>query len=413
MGLKNSKVISKQGKTVKEFIDAKIEFLRNQNNFGLDSYFKLWNKNRKGTLINSNGDFILKPEYDYISFFNNKGQIIAFKNEDIFIFNNKGQQLNKVPLKYKTQLYPIATTRFPLLKDANTKKLKVIDNQIICSLDGINYGVYSLKENKVIIPFKYDMINSELLIKEKDTIAYKVFKKGLSSLVDYHSQNEMLPYVFEEITTVLNTNGKTFIEGNRKTKKGSIINLWVNYLDLETKKLVFPKELNLYKATPINQKFWIVTINNSVFKNGFQKTIKSMSIYNIQDSRFIEKPVLDKYSSIDKLSSNLVLFNTKFNGSWIYDLVKKEKVALYTRKPSINKFKLKKANLERNFFIIRENGKNTLYDEEFNIVFKDLSYNTSFIEADRFIIKERIDNKYVKTAYDINGNIIGEKYKYK
>ena len=169
IGLKNIKIITLKGDVIKEaeFANMKIQFLKYNQNYSVASYFKLWNSNRIGGLIDCNGDYIIKPIYDYISFFNIDGKIITFLKNEMYIFNNKGIQLNKTPLKYKIELHSQSTTRFPLLKNGNTSSLQVIDENVICSKDGINYGVFNLKDDKALVPFQYEKIATKLLIKDK------------------------------------------------------------------------------------------------------------------------------------------------------------------------------------------------------------------------------------------------------
>ncbi|QXP61757.1 WG repeat-containing protein [Olleya sp. HaHaR_3_96] len=409
IGLKNIKIITLKGDVIKEaeFANMKIQFLKYNQNYSVASYFKLWNSDRIGGLIDCNGDYIIKPIYDYISFFNNDGKIITFLKNEMYIFNNKGIQLNKTPLKYKIELHSQSTTRFPLLKNGNTSSLQVIDENVICSKDGINYGVFNLKDDKALVPFQYEKIATKLLIKDKDTLGYKVYKNKLSALVDYKTNNEVSPFIFEEITDLIQFKNKLFLEGHTLKNKEEI---WTNYLNLETKELIFPSELELYNATPINSDFWIVKTFGAL-PSGVSS--QAYSVYNVKETQYIEPPELGKYSSIDRLSSNLLLFNKKNSESWIYDLNKKETVKSFSQKPRFSKFKLSKDGVVKNFIVITADRKNTLYDEEFNVIFKDLYYSSSYIEKDRYIIKERIDKKYVRTAYGIDGKVIGEKYKYK
>ncbi|QOD61890.1 WG repeat-containing protein [Polaribacter haliotis] len=409
IGLKNFKIITLKGDVIKEneFKNMTIQFLKYNPNYSVGSYFKLWNSNRKGGIINCNGDLIIEPKYDYLTFFNNKGKIIAFLNNEMYVFNNNGIQLNKTSLKYKIELQSQSTTTFPLVKSANTKNLQVFDDTVICTKDGTNYGVFNLKDNKEKISFIYEKIDTKLFIKNKDTIGYKVFKNNLSTLIDYKSNKEIAPFVFEDITDLITFKNQKFLEGNYlKNKK----HIWSNYLNLETKELIFPNDLELYKASPINSSFWIVKVLG-VLPNGYSS--HAYSVYNVKEAKFIEAPELEKYSSIDRLSSNLVLFNKKNSGSWIYDLNKKQKIKSYLKKPRFTKFELTKNDLVKNFIVITNERKKTLYDEEFQIIFKDLKYSSSYVKKDRYIIKERIEGKYVRTAYGIDGKIIGEKYKYK
>jgi len=417
IGLKNIKLITLKGdvKKVSNFSDKEIEFLPFYGDrLVRDSYFKVWSKNRIGGVVNSNGNYIINPVYEYISGFNENGYIVAIKENEMFVFDTNGSQINKTPLNYNISLYSPSTTRFPLLKDANNS-LRVIDNKVICSsIDGLKYGVFDLNENKFIIPINYDKISSDLFIKNNDTIAYKVYKRNLSTLINYNTHKEQYPYVFEEITDIIEFKGEKFVEGIFKKKLNkkpfSIFTNYTNYINVNTQKLVFPKDLKLYEAKPIDLKYWIVKI---LGVNKKQISTDGYGIYDVENSSFLEKPILDKYSSIIRLSDKLVLFNKKNAESWLFDLNKKEKIRIFDGQPLFRQFSLSNGQITKSFISITQNRKNTLYDEDFNEVFSDLEYSASYIEEDRYIIKERINGKYVKTAYDIDGKIIGKKYEYK
>lgn len=336
-GLKNIKVINLKGDIIKEaeFTNMKIEFLKYNSNYSSASYFKLWNSNRIGGLIDCNGDFIISPKYDYISFFNKKGEILTFLKNEMFVFNNKGVQLNKTPLKYKTEFHSQSTTKYPLLKDANTSNLQVINKNIICSKDGINYGVFNIKDNKVIIPFEYDKIDTNLFVKNKDTLGYKVYKNKLCALTDYKTNKLITPFLFEEITDLIQFKDQFFLKGNHSKDNGEI---WSNYMNLETEKLIFPSDLKLHKANPVSSNYWIVEIIGTLPSGVISE---AYSVFNLKESKFIETPMLEKYTSIDRLSSNLILFNKKNSESWIYDLNKEETIKSFTQKPNLSKFKTK------------------------------------------------------------------------
>ena len=402
MGLNNIKIVNLEGKVIMEpeLANYRILLPFGRNDVKYSNLFCLWGGNNKVGIINTNGKIILEPTYDHINGFNAKGQAIAFNGDVLQVIDSEGRQILKENYKYKVNY----DSFFSIPTPGKINYFNVINNNLVCSKDGVNYGVINVLTNKTVIPFEYSAIDPELFIKDTDTIGYPVFKNKLVTIRDIKTNKELSPFVFEEITDVIKINNGSYLEGKNDNVVDNTRESLFNYFDLKNQKLVFPKGLKMSKAIPINNTFWIVNYYGDFL------------VYNVVKNEAIKTN--DEIISISKLTDKAVLYENKSHASWVYDLEKNKKIMEFPKKPSVYSFSLKKDGRIKDFFTLTSSKEgnwmdfSTLYDNELNVIFSDLNYAASYVEEDKYIISEDINGKRVMTAYDFDGKIIGEKYKF-
>ena len=422
-GLKDVKVVDFGGKEVDKgkFQDYQIQFIFGKDHNKFSNLFRIKDEDGKIGVINGCGDIILAPKFVHINGFNDKGQAIAFLNDTIQVIDSNGNIILTENYFFKTNYEELFTIPTP----GKINYFEVIDNLLICSKDGIKYGVIDVKTNIIHIPFIYDKIDTEIFISGKDTLGYRVYKGELSTLVDYKTGEEIAPFLFNEVVDLLSFNDKKYILGfdtlyaynaKRKTK---IREDWYNYYNLKENKFVFSKNIHIHKASPINVSHWEVESWNYHLPNEERSSSTSHFIYCISNNSIVSKIVMGKdgwnlWRPIKKLTKNLVLISEKSGETILFDISKKTILMEFSGQPTSNCFVLKNNEKEAEFFTISTKyGYHSLYNENFEPIFKDVKSFSFYPQGDRLIVGEYNGKKQGTTAIDINGNFIGKRYKYK
>src|SRR6478609_8261230 len=180
MGLNTIKIVNLEGKVIMEpeLANYRILLPFGRNDVKYSNLFCLCGANNKVGIINTNGKIILEPTYDHINGFNAKGQAIAFNGDVLQVIDSEGRQILKENYKYKVNY----DSFFSIPTPGKINYFNVINNNLVCSKDGVNYGVINVLTNKTVIPFEYSAIDPELFIKDTDTIGYPVFKNKLVTI---------------------------------------------------------------------------------------------------------------------------------------------------------------------------------------------------------------------------------------
>lgn len=433
------------GYTIYEFEDVKIHDLKNpdigteinfkfadrsrQQLFGI---YKIFDVNNKVGLINSCGQVFVPTKYNRISNFNKIGQAVAYTDTDYTVLDTLGNSILKKPFKHAQNIS----------KYSNEFYDDVEDNRIKGSNDGKLFGIYDFKLNKELIPYVYDEISMISKTDYKafvdvldDKIGYLAVKNKILSIIDYSNFKEILPLSLgaNGFNAVKKINGNYFIDFYKTIKTVKKINATLS----EDKSLVFH---NVYYNGKVlfNSELEIEKID--IFRNRFitlQLHNKGSMIYDTEKSKFIATFPNDLIKiggisssfSISKNKQNLVTdFENYFQVNYlnenktitnsIFDINGQEK----TKRLNGNGFfkiqvdKLQDlffymVGFENNFYLFNNDGKPIL--ENFKILDNDKEF-AYFVKDNILILNERIENSFVygKTAFDINGKMIGERYRF-
>lgn len=403
LNYENIRVVDINGKIIKEkeLSSYRLEITMGDKNENFPHTHCIIDASNKVGLITTTGEIILPPTYDHINDFNSKGQAVAFSGTDLQVIDTNGKPL--LTEKYKSN--SDMNIYWGYLPD-NKYRFSVINDNVICGIDEKHYGIVNVLTNKTVVPFEYEKIGDKLFIDEKDTIGYFVSKNNRATILDFKTKKEIAPFPFEKIQTAFIYNNSIYIDGqnNSQTTRER------NYYDVKNKKMVFDSKISLEKAVPYDQIFW------KYEKDGISY------LYNTVKNEVVKIP--EEATNIRRLTDNLALYSIRVNGktsSWIFDLTQNKFLHKYASQVDSYSFTLKKGITSREYFFITEkkipndsrSESTTMYDRNLKTYFTDLHLSTSYYENDRIVIKEEVNGQYPNTAYDIDGNVIGNIREYK
>lgn len=429
------------GFTIFEYEDVKIYDLKNpeigteinfkfadrsgQQLFGI---YKIFDANNKVGLLNSCGQVLVPTKYNRISNFNKIGQALAYTDTDYTVLDTLGNSILKQPFihgqkisKYSLEFYD-----------------DIADNRIQASKDGKLFGVYDFKLNKELIPYVYDEIanlsNSDFKVIAgilDDKLGYYAVKNKIISIIDYSNFKEILPQSLgaNGFQSLKKINGNYFIDFY-KTKNISGAASQNNSMDFHNiyfnGKVLFDSKLEIEKIEILRNRFITLQLHN-----------KSSMIYDLEKFKFIATfpndliKISDVYPSSfsSKNKQNLV---TNFENHFLVSYSNENK-AVSNSIFDINgqaKTKPLKGNsyfmiqvdklqdsffylvaFESNFYLFNNKAEPIL--ENFKILDNENEF-AYFVKDNILILNEKIEDSFVygKTAFDINGKMIGERYRY-
>lgn len=366
---------------------------------------KSYNNNLVG-IMNNCGEVILKPTYDHINAFNEQGLAVCFKSNNIQVIDKHGKPVLKEMLPYDVDYNSFWTIPTP----GEINKLAVIGQSLIVS-NGTNYGLYNVMNNENLTEFEYSKIKIKP-INFNSNKYFKAKKNGKYTLIEVETGEILIPPVFHEIKSISNYNGKNYVEG--KTNNGENYNIY----DIEKKEFIFPRNMEFSEARTITgeKDKWIIIDKKNTWSTGLYDTkSKTFLIEFDQNISNISTSSLNNTVQINYKNSNNDV-------SKLFDFKKSELMSLKVgKKYSPKKIKLKSENKEVTFlnYQFQPDSKSTvsmyniIYDHNWNIIVENVRVRGLKTKGDLFYFYEIVDGVKKYTAYNILGELVGEKRNFK
>jgi hypothetical protein len=406
---------------IKNYTNLNYNLLPNASSDKINVYRILDGNNNVG-LINSCGEVLIKPTYKRINNFNNDGLAVALSANELLVIDTLGNQILKRTFKHGIKSFPVRIS----MKSSSIWS-DIIDNRIIASTDGKLFGVYDLKIDKILIPFSYDAIYnytdySRSLLTDN---FYVLVKNNKKSLLVYKTLKEILPLSenADSITDIFEFENKYLVFYSKQIKP-SLYNCNVFY----DGKNLFDDNLSIKDVKRWDSQFILLHLNNgesmiynlktnkfiSVFKNDF------VDLENISETNpyAISKNMKNQYKSFTKHLQVKVPCGENCFKSLLVDDNGKVK----TKPGSNSSYTIIQIDKEKDlfFYLVFNKQSYSLYNNDGKLILenfkigdneKDFAY---FVKNNVFILNEDMENGlvYGKTAFDIDGNMIGERYKY-
>ena len=418
-------------------IKTNFNFANGSSNQPFEVYNFFDNADKVG-IMNSCGEIIVPAQYSSIGNFNKSGQALAYTDTDFTVFDTLGKLLLKQPFKH---------ARGKVFKyDYN---VYVKDNRVKSSLDGKQFGIYDFKENKQLIPNNYDKIYSldkmYYRVKgEMNDVAYLAEKNDVVEVIDYSNLKNILPLSVgaNDLSSLLEFRDKYLVIFS-KTKKiirqlGPSVSkdesMYFKNIYYEGKVLFDPKleikEIEIYKNRFFTLQLYnggskIYDFEKSKFIADFPNDLITVSDYktfshviNNKEYTYNGKDGFFNVSIPCKGPNCQTSSSTKgaicdYNGKLRTDFL--QDVSYTVIKPSIAQDKFLFLTYSRpdgfmmNYDLYDNEGKLKL--EHFDIV--DTQKEHSLIVKDNILVlNEKIEKTavYGKTAFDVDGKMIGERY---
>ncbi len=366
-----------------------------------NGYFRVFDKNNKMGLIDIYGNVLIKPQFDEIGAFNKEGLAVATIGNKLNVINLQGKTQLKEPYKY------IFDNKKYNWK--NGREFPVVHNgKLIISKDNKKFGLLDIKTNKIVSPIKYDEIK-EIYIGDYKKLGLLAKINNQVTILDKDNGKELVKPVFQYFLNYLHKN-KKYLTGVTPDNK-------MNAIDLDTKEFVFPDEMakKLTKIMILTSDIFAVELKNNNSK-------KMWGVYDIAKKNYIIKPTIQNVQYGNYVNTPyFVVFKSFKNKYRLYSL---KTGKLINNDPNTD-YKILKMGPKKKIFLLvwsqpdRHNSKTfcSLYSSDGKTVFSkaEMNYTHLTIKKDFFYIEEH-KNCYpcikLFTAYDFNGNLIGEKYKY-
>lgn len=402
-GRKNIKIASLIGKKIEYWTPSHSVISTSKlGSTSNDNYNeRLVSKDGKMGLIHPCKKIILEPKYDQIGEFNNEGLAIALLNDKIDVINLDGKSV----LKESENLY---------FYDKNQSFPKIFKNTIIVNNKENEYFLFDIIKNKIISK-TYSKISTDLIKITNEKRVFISTKDGKKTILDENGL-EIMPLIFEKISDIVNNN--RYISVTFPGKQGK------NVYDYLEKKLVFPT--NIQKTVGV-----ALSKEDGIWEFETYKSGEHYSVYDTKHNRFIIKPseesskYVSHWNKLRSINNELIMIeNSKNKKIEIINRLNSNLIMSFPSKTKLRTFKLKEKNKENIFFLTsiqpdRKNSKTfcSLYNQKLEPIFKDVKIHPIDIKnkGNYFYYKEHKDCypcKTVYTAYDFNGKIIGEPYKY-
>jgi hypothetical protein len=443
------------GFTIFEFVDVEMHDLKNPNvgiktNFTiadgahreLFEIYKIFDNTDKIGLINSCGEVIVAPKYNRIGKFNELGQAIAYLNDSFTVIDTLGNSLINRSFKHGQK---------NIGKYDNEFYDDIKDNRVNSSDDGMLFGIYDFKENKQLIQNNYDKVSrlSNLYFyneNNKNNFPYVAEKNDVIQIIDYSSLKDILPMSIgaNMVSSVTERNNKNLVVFSKKKK--IIKQLGPNLSSDESKffkniyydgKILFDplleiKDLDFYNYPfirlqlyngdsmfyDIDQSKFIITVKGALAQiDSFNEIYAGND--NKMQNRYQDKK---KYFNIsiacvgpDCHSANskrYCLFDidgnmkTKFLQEAHYAIIQIDKTQekfLYLVYYRANSMSSVYSLLDNNGKVLLDNFKISNTEKDFDF----LVYNNLLV-----LNEDMGNNVYGKTAFDVNGNMSGERFLY-
>lgn len=403
-GVKKLKKIDLKGKVIESISNYNITLPFSDNHKKYKNLIRIKsNINGKVGLMDNCGTLILTPTYDHINAFNEEGFAVCFKGNFIQIINTKGEPVLKEMKPYDVDYNSFWTIPTP----GRINRLKIIGKSIVIS-DSKVYAVYDIEKKINLTKFEYSDIEFDDLINFGDKKYFKAKRNEKHTLIDIETGKELIPPVFYEIDNIIKDNNEYFVVGKANNHKN------YNRYNIEKKSFVFPLDVEFSEAKKIkgfNDK-WVVTNHSNGWSRGIYDTTQKKYLINLNSdiSNISSRPL----NNAVKIDYN----NTTNDISKLYDLTKSEFMSLKVgKKYDPKKIVLKAEGKEVMFlnYSFQPNPRSTLskyniiYDNNWNIIVENIRVRGLKTRGDIFYFYEIINNQRKYTAYNILGELIGEK----
>lgn len=433
------------GYTIFEHFDVKIHDVNKPNssiplNLNLSNlsssqpfeFYTYFDSNKKIGLINSCGEVVIKAKYNRFANFNKSGFAVVYSDFDYDVIDTLGQTLLEKPFLHGLK-------EVPVYYDFDLDNIN--DNRIVSSIDGKQFGIFDFKQRKQLIANKYDKIvilgqnyfehswgNNEL--------AYLAKKNDIVELIDYSSFKSLLPISVGAvgIRSASKLNDKPLIiyyENNPRDKYSSFENI---YYDGKT---LFDSKLKIKKILIYEYNYFALQLDNGDsmiydFKRGkFIITIKAApaSIYSTDQILGDKENKMQNRISPSGKYINVIIpcvgdgcYGESSSHSSLFDLNGNAKTSfLQGAKYSIIQIDKQQEKL---MYLVYHRTNSlalvyTLFDSKGKILLDNFNIRTSqkdfdyVVHNNLLVLNEDMgDFVYGKTAFDVDGNMIGERYKY-
>ncbi|MDA6071748.1 hypothetical protein NJT12_19155 [Flavobacterium sp. AC] len=439
------------GYMIFEYVDVEIHDVKNpevgiKTNFNFTNgswnqpfeVYSFFDNTEKVGIVNSCGEIIVPAQYNSIGNFNKSGQALAFTNTDFTVLDTLGKSLLKQPFKHaRGQVFKYDYDVF------------VKDNRVRSSLDGKQFGIYDFKENKQLIPNNYDKIYSldkmYYHVKgEKKDVAYLAQKNDIIELIDYSNLKNIFPISVgaNDVSSLLEFKDKYMVifSKTRKIIKQLGANssrdesMYLKNIYYDGKVLFDPKleikEIKIYKDRFFTLQLYnggskIYDFEKSKFIADFPNDLIAVSdyrtfshvisneqyVYNGQDGFFnVSIPCKGANCQTSSSSKGAICdYNGRLRTDFLQD------VSYTVLKPDTTQDKFLFLTYSRpdgfmmNYDLYDNDGKLKL--EHFEISDNQKEYSL-IVKNNILVLNEKIEKTavYGKTAFDVDGKMIGERY---
>ncbi|MEG1229880.1 MAG: hypothetical protein RSD71_14395 [Flavobacterium sp.] len=429
-----------------EIHDAKNPEVGTKTNFNFTNgswnqpfeFYSFFDSTDKVGIINSCGEIIVPAQYKRIGNFNKAGQALAYTDTDFTVLDTLGKSLLKQPFKHGLERV------FKYDYDVYVK-----DNRVRSSLDGKHFGIFDFKENKQLIPNSYDEISSMdkmyyRIKEEKDAFAYLAKKNDIIEVIDYSNFKNILPIsVGANGISSISELGNKYVTIFYKTKK-IIRQVSQTVSNDESKycknvyydgKVLFDakleiEDIKIYKDRLLvlqmyNGGSMIYDLQKSTFIATFPDNLVTVYDYEMPSSMVFNKDYMyDARDTFFNISTpckgpGCQTSNSKkgalcdFNGKLKTDFLQDVSYVVVKLDKTQDKFLFlahkRPADFTLNFNLYDNDGKLKL--ENFKIEDNQREY-ALLTKDNTLVLNEVIEKTSVngKTAFDVNGNMIGERY---
>jgi len=439
------------GYMIFEGLDVEIHDVKNPNagiktNFNFTNgswnqpfeFYSFFDSTDKVGIINSCGEIIVPALYSRIGNFNTQGQALAYTDTDFTVLDTLGKSLLKQPFKHGLERV------YKYDYDVYVK-----DNRVRSSLDGKQFGIFDFKESKQLIPNIYDEISSldkmyYRVKEEKNDFAYLAKKNNIIEVIDYSNLKTILPNsvgangissiselankyvtVFYKTKKIIRQISQTVSNDESKYCKNVYYDGKVLFdLKLEIEDIKIYKErllvLQLYNGGSM-----IYDLQKSNFIATFPESLISVYDYEMPTSMVFNKDYMyDARGTFFNVSipckgPGCQTSNSRkgalcdFNGKLKTDFLQDVSYVVVKLDKAQDKFLFlthkRPADFTLNFNLYDNDGKLKLENFKIEDNQKEYSLNT---KDNALVLNEVIEKTtvYGKTAFDINGNMIGERY---
>ncbi len=424
-GVSNIKIISLLDKKLTPWSSPYAKAHTMISNFKNDrGNLRILDDSNKVGLLNACKRVVLRPKYDEIGAFNDEGLAIAILNGKIDVIDLNGKSILQEPLKYNS-IYESYNRNNRYKTIPNEPFPAVYKGTLIAGLPDKKFGVLNIYDNRIITEYSYEIIKSTPYYQNKyasnsKIIGYEAYRNGNVTIIN-HLGREIIKPVFNSLSNYYETNENIYVSGTLKNGE-------VNIYDNLNNKFLLPTDISqeVYSTKQINNELWMLEFHTKdkpstvQYSPNYSKT----GIYNVSTNKFIIEPNKEYKISNGRIRTDIhgfLIISTQGKTSKLFDyngkLLSKNHNAKYSNFVSDK-------NQSHKFILvtIQPNPKSSkticsLYKSNGDIVFENAEMNKRDIikKADLFYIKESI-NCYpcekVFTAFDLKGNMIGERRKY-
>lgn len=425
------------GYTIVDYVNVKlydVTNIKNPINFNYNllmglkrekgNIFRILDFNDNVGLINSCGEILVQPLYKRIHTFNDEGYAVALSEKEIKIIDTLGNQIVSRSFKHGMS----SVSKRDCMKCGNIWEI-IKNNRILASNDGKLFGIYDFKSNKELIPFNYQAVY--LFDKEYDKPAdedfYILVKDNKNAVVDYKTLKEILPFsenadgirkivkidkgylvsYYKKVSSV-NSNVNVFYDGK---------SLFDDKLDIKNIEIKYAPFIVVHLY---NGESMIYDIQKSKFIIAFKNNLVNIGQIIETNPYQLSKNMQNQYKSGSKYRQVNIPCGNNCSKSMLIDLDGNAKT-----KPTLeSSYTIIQIDKEKELFfylVLDSNKYFNLYNNDGKLILEnfkiaDNEKDYAYVVKDNTLILNEVLEKglvYNKTAFDIEGNIIGERYKFR